>query len=227
MTKMERTGRRQTDRKDDRNRGRSPVMITGLSLIAIGILLCGGSVISMLIAHFNKINEVADYLEDIETASFSGAWDGYSDDEEEDEEGDTVTAEEDPLVKIGVLSIPSIGVKELIVDGSDKRALRGSLGHIKSTVYPGEMGNCAIAGHRNYNFGLYFNRLNEVKLGDSISVATANGTYNYVVTNIVVVEPQDVSVLTDFSNVEELTLITCTPLYIASHRLIVQALRVD
>lgn len=84
------------------------------------------------------------------------------------------------------------------------------------------MGNCAIAGHRNYSFGLCFNRLNEVAVGDEITITTKEKDYIYTVTETKVVEPEEISVL-DQTKDTRLTLITCTPIYIASHRLIIIA----
>ena len=88
------------------------------------------------------------------------------------------------------------------------------------------MGNCVIAGHRNYTFGTYFNRLNEVQVGDMIYFDTRTETYAYQVSEIQVVEPDDLEILDDRDS-EQLTLYTCTPLYIATHRLVVIADRVE
>lgn len=121
---------------------------------------------------------------------------------------------------IAILRIPTINCEEIVRKGSDKRALHGALGHVAKTANPGELGNCAIAGHRNYNFGLYFNRLNEVRLDDEIMIDTKDATYTYKVMSIKVVEPEEVSVL-ESTDEATITLITCTPLYIATHRLIV------
>lgn len=123
---------------------------------------------------------------------------------------------------LAALSIPSISCKEVVKEGSDRGTLAKALGHMEGTALPGQVGNCVIVGHRNYNFGLYFNRLNEVAIGDEITISTKEGTYTYIVMETKVVEPEEVSVLgqTEEAN---LTLITCTPIYIATHRLIVVA----
>lgn len=123
---------------------------------------------------------------------------------------------------LGVLSIPSISCKELIKEGSVTLLPTNALGHIKGTALPGKNGNCVIAGHRNYSFGIYFNRLDEVKIGDEIKIITEEGTFIYIVTKTQVVEPEEIWIL---DNTEEarLTLFTCTPIYIATHRLVVVA----
>ena len=75
------------------------------------------------------------------------------------------------------------------------------------------------------NYREYFNRLDEVEKGDTITVQNNNNTYNYTVTDIFVVEPQEVSVLeSDKDGHSEITLITCTPLRVGTHRLIVKGI---
>ena len=125
-----------------------------------------------------------------------------------------------------VVRIPKIDSKEPVKEGTNKSALSASLGHEPGTASPGEVGNCVIAGHRNYNFGKYFNRLDEVEVGDEIFVDTRDNTYEYKVSEIKVVEPEDIEIL-DPTEDEQLTLYTCTPIYIATHRLVVIAKRVD
>ena len=123
---------------------------------------------------------------------------------------------------MAVLSIPSISCKDIIKEGCSRRVLAKALGHMEGTALPGNSGNCVIAGHRNYSFGLHFNRLNEVTVGDEITIALKEELYNYTVIEIKVVEPEELWVL-DQTDDARLTLITCTPIYIGSHRLIVVA----
>jgi sortase A len=123
---------------------------------------------------------------------------------------------------IGIMKIPVIDLKVAIGDGVDMSTLKYAVGHFKETPYPGEKGNCAIAGHRSYTYSQYFNRLDEVKIGDKITITTTKGEFTYVVYKTYVVEPSEVSVLNNTKDAE-LTLITCTPVRIATHRLIIKA----
>ena len=125
-----------------------------------------------------------------------------------------------------ILRIPSIDSENPVREGVTNSVLADSLGHESGTGYIGEAGNCVIAGHRNYTFGKFFNRLDEVELNDLIYVDTADDTYTYVVKAIKVVEPDDLSVLEDTPDSETLTLYTCTPIYIATHRLVIIAERI-
>ncbi|MBE5906118.1 MAG: class D sortase [Lachnospiraceae bacterium] len=124
-----------------------------------------------------------------------------------------------------VLRIPKIDTEDPVKEGVSKSALAAALGHESSTVNPGETGNCVIAGHRNYTFGKFFNRLDEVECGDRIYIDTPEETYTYQVQSVKVVEPTEISILENTSE-EQLTLYTCTPIYIATHRLVVIAKRI-
>ena len=123
-----------------------------------------------------------------------------------------------------ILRIPGIESESPVREGVSQGVLADSLGHEPDTAAVGEVGNCVIAGHRNYSFGKYFNRLDEVNIGDSIYIDTLDGTLSYEVTGIKVVEPSDISVL-DQTDEEILTLYTCTPIYIGTHRLVITAKR--
>lgn len=124
---------------------------------------------------------------------------------------------------LGIIQIKKIKVNEPIVAGVSKSNLRAGIGHITGTTAPGQAGNCALAGHRNYAFKKLFSRLDELKVGDEIKITTKNEDLTYKVTETKVVTPDDVSVLKGSKDKSIITLITCTPKYVASHRLIVTA----
>ena len=121
-----------------------------------------------------------------------------------------------------LLRITKIDLEEAVNEGSTKGVLSSALGHVENTALPGDNGNCCIAGHRNYVFGKYFNRLEEITPGDVIELETMDSLYTYEVDSIEVVEPEEISVL-DYKDGKNLTLITCTPFMVGTHRLIVHA----
>lgn len=125
---------------------------------------------------------------------------------------------------IGIIEIDKIDIRLPVAEGADLATLKFSLGHMPETASLGAIGNAAVAGHRSHSFGSFFNRLDEVAVGDEIVVTVYGGdTYTYEVYETLVVEPDDVSVLRGSSNHRVLTLITCTPIYTSTHRLIVHA----
>lgn len=137
-------------------------------------------------------------------------------------------ADEEPKVKpdeketVCLLRISKIKLEEAVKEGSTRGVLSSALGHVENTAFPGEDGNCCIAGHRNYVFGKYFNRLNEITVGDVIELKTKDSVYEYEVVSTEVVEPEEVRVL-EYAEGRNLTLITCTPFMVGTHRLIVHA----
>jgi len=132
---------------------------------------------------------------------------------------DTITAPADDAV--GVIQIPKIGVDQAVVEGVGVEDLKKGPGHYPGTPLPGEAGNSAIAGHRT-TYGAPFNRLDELKQGDPITVRTRAGTFRYEVSTSTVVSPDEVSVL-DPTPDNRLTLTTCNPKYSAAERLIIVA----
>jgi sortase A len=140
------------------------------------------------------------------------------------DEGQLEADEEDvwhPTV-LGRIKIPAIEIDLLLIEGTSAAELNLGAGHIVGSAFPGDIGNCAIAGHRNYVFGSYFSRLDEIAIGNVITINYGKKNFEYVVDEIFVVEPEDVSVLESESNQSIVTLITCTPKGANTHRLIVQ-----
>lgn len=122
---------------------------------------------------------------------------------------------------IATLRISKIHLEVPVIEGTDDLTLNRGVGHVASTAYPGENGNVAIAGHRDG----FFRGLKDVNLGDMIEMVTLQGTQNYVIDRITIVDPSDVSVLEPRPSTS-LTLITCYPFYFvgsAPKRYIVQA----
>lgn len=185
--------------------------IIGLTLIALGLGLLLSSIALNLKQYYSKKKTVQEFKEYIESGDAFLDTDG----------NEAVTGD-----MLYILRIPSIDSENPVREGTDRDVLSDSLGHESGTAFAGEEGNCVIAGHRNYNFGKYFNRLDEVEIDDLIYLDSATETYTYVVTDIHVVDPTDVEILEPIEGKETLTLYTCTPIYIATHRLVIIAERV-
>lgn len=122
---------------------------------------------------------------------------------------------------LAVLRITKVGLEVPVLEGTNDLILDRGVGHIQGTVLPGEDGNVGIAGHRDG----FFRVLKDVKPGDAIDVIETHRTDRYIVDRIVLVRPEDVSVLQPRSG-PSLTLVTCYPFYYigsAPQRYIVQA----
>ncbi len=122
------------------------------------------------------------------------------------------------------IEIPSIGVDAVVVELQgldDIENLKKGPGHVPGTAYPGQEGNAVISGHRT-TYGAPFNRLDDLGPGDAVLLHTASETFIYRVSETLVVQPTDLSVL-DQSGPPRLTLTSCHPEFRASQRLVVVA----
>ncbi len=123
---------------------------------------------------------------------------------------------------IGKIIIPSVEIDMLIVEGENNHNLGVGAGHMLDTAYPGQVGNCVLAGHRNYTFGSMFNRLGEVKLGEEINICIKEIMYKYIVDEIEVIEPTNFELLEQPKDARRVTLLTCHPINIGNKRLLIK-----
>lgn len=122
------------------------------------------------------------------------------------------------------LEIPRMGLNRIVVEGATADALTKGPGHFPETPLPGQLGNAAIAGHRTTHLHPFFD-IDKLQPGDQIFVTTFNGRYVYQVTGTEVVDPDayaDVIPTTDVTKAT-LTLVSCTPRYSATNRIVVRA----
>ena len=125
--------------------------------------------------------------------------------------------------KDNTLVISALNFEKQIYDGPTVYELRFGLWHLPGIGSPDKGGNTVIAGHRfTYSGPAIFYHLDQVKVGDSMTIYWNQIRYDYQVIAIKVVPPTELSVQ-DNTKEPMLTLITCTPLWTASNRLIVQA----
>jgi sortase A len=130
------------------------------------------------------------------------------------------------------LQIPSIGLDSKIIQIGTKTDAQGhflwetaafAVGYHKGTALPGDAGNVVLSGHiSSPREGAIFNKLPQVEPGDGIVVSTADRQYLYVVSETKVVTPDAVEVL-DPTDEAIVTMLTCVPDGIYSHRLVVRA----
>lgn len=130
---------------------------------------------------------------------------------------------------VGRIQIPAIGADWYFYEGVDLSILKDGPGHYMGTPLPGQPGNAAIAGHRT-TYGAPFNRIDELKSGDEITISYITGaefTYSYRTTDIVSPDQTDVLQARDFDGDGELdntlTLTACHPKYSARQRIVVRA----
>lgn len=102
-------------------------------------------------------------------------------------------------------------------------------GHLYGTSLPvgGEGTHAVITGHRGLVDAMMFTRLDELDEGDFMYVEVLGSTLGYQVDRVSVIDPDDVSQLKIAPGEDRLTLMTCTPYGVNTHRLLVSGHRVD
>jgi sortase A len=122
---------------------------------------------------------------------------------------------------IGRIEIPSIGVGQVVIQGTDAAELRKGPGHYPDTPFPGLGGTVAIAGHRT-TYGAPFRNVNDLSRGDEIVLVMPYARFTYAVQKTQIVAPTATWVTRDVGY-ERLVLSACHPLYSAAQRIIVFA----
>ena len=122
-----------------------------------------------------------------------------------------------------VITIPSIEIDFVVVEGTDYEDLKMGPGHYLDTADPWDgSGRVGIAGHRTTYLAPFFD-LDQVAVGDRISLLTRFGTYRYEVTANFVLPEETAGRVLKQTTEPTLVLTTCHPKYASSQRLIVEA----
>lgn len=113
---------------------------------------------------------------------------------------------------LGVLEVASVGLKVPVYPTDSELSMDRGAGVIDGMSYPHEGGNIGIAGHRDG----YFRVLKDVQIGDTIALQTLQGSKDFTVDSVQVVEITDTHLLQDTDD-QTVTLVTCYPFYFVGH----------
>ena len=129
---------------------------------------------------------------------------------------------------ISTVNIPKIDVSLPVYHGTDERTLSSGAGHLQGTSFPigGENTHSIITGHTGLSNKRLFTDLTELVLGDVFYLKTIGQTLSYEVDSINIVDPSDTSLLNVEDGKDYVTLLTCYPYGINSHRLLVRGYRI-
>ena len=130
---------------------------------------------------------------------------------------------------LGYLDIPSLGITLPVAHGTEEGTLQTAVGHLEWSSLPvgGESTHCVLSGHRGLPSSELLTNIDRMEVGDLFTLHVLDETLNYAVDNIAVVEPDDFSLLGVTEGKDHVTLLTCTPYGINSHRLLVRGVRLD
>ena len=127
------------------------------------------------------------------------------------------------------IKIPRIQVNLPVYHGSERETLEKGVGHLEGTSLPvgGNGTHACLSAHSGLPTAELFTNLTMLEIGDMFYIHVLDKTLAYQVDHISVVEPTDISLLTIEEGTDYITLITCTPYAVNTHRLLVRGTRVD
>lgn len=130
---------------------------------------------------------------------------------------------------MGIIEIPKINVHLPIYHGSDDIVLTKGIGHIQESSLPigGKNTRSLLTGHRGLPTSKLFTRLDELNIGDYFFIKVYNQTNAYQINKIDIIKPEDTNKLTIIPDKDLVSLITCTPYGINTHRLVITGERVE
>jgi len=130
---------------------------------------------------------------------------------------------------MGYIQIPKIGVELPIYHGTAEETLDKGVGHLLGTSLPvGGIGtHSVLTGHSGLAGTRMFSDLDQLKIGDVFYVRVLDETHAYMILDINTVLPEDTSKLEIDPQRESVTLVTCTPFGVNTHRLLVRGERIE
>ena len=146
----------------------------------------------------------------------------------------TSTQYQDYLRQLGGLSamarlhVPSVGIDLPVYHGTSEDTLARGVGHLYGTSLPvgGEGTHTVLTSHTGLSTATLFDHLDKVKVGDKVYVDVSGESLAYEVDQIKVVLPNEIDDLAPIQGEDLLTLMTCTPYAVNTHRLLVRAHRI-
>lgn len=113
----------------------------------------------------------------------------------------------------GVISIPKIELEMPIYLGATTEHMAAGAAHLSQTSLPigGKNTNCVLAGHRGYRGAAYFTYVDQLQVGDQVSITNLWETLEYQVSEIRIIEPNDVKAIHIQEGKDVVTLLTCHP----------------
>lgn len=128
---------------------------------------------------------------------------------------------------MGYIKIPKINVDLPIYHGCKEESLQKGVGHLEDTALPigGKGNHCVLSGHRGLPAAELFTDLDKLEKGDQFYLYILDKILTYEVDQIKVISPEEVQDLRTIPDRDLVTLITCTPYGVNSHRLLVRGTR--
>lgn len=232
-----------------KNRIRSNIIGLGLIFFFLcGLLIAVYPIISNQLAKHNTIQGIEEYkayTANLSNAEMANAWDAariYNDNLAGDPVRDPYLADSGMALPenyievlnpagdgiMGYLEIPSVDIRLMIAHGTSDDVLDNSAGHIEQTSLPigGASTHAVLTAHTGMSNARLFTDLINVKQGDKFYIYVLDEMLTYQVDQIDIISPDEVDQLRIVPGEDYVTLLTCTPYGINSHRLLVRGVRI-
>ena len=130
---------------------------------------------------------------------------------------------------MGYISVPKIDVRIPIYHGTSSDILQKGVGHLEGSSFPvgGESTHAILSAHRGLPSSRLFTDLDQLEEGDIFYIYVLNEVLAYQVDQILVTEPSETEALKIVDGKDYVTLVTCTPYAINTHRLLVRGERIE
>ena len=215
---------------------RLPLVVMFLILVA-GLSVMGYPLVSDWLSVYTAKVEIADYttaVEEEDSTQLDAMWtqaEEYNQSLNSATKTSVVSYEDLLSVTdaIGYLEIPKIGVYMPIYHGIDTEVLEKGIGHMPGTSLPvgGKSTHCVLSGHTGLPAAKILTDLDKMKEGDLFYLHVLGRTLAYKVDQIKVVLPEETDDIKITEGKDYVTLLTCTPYGINTHRLLVRGERTD
>lgn len=171
------------------------------------------------------LKEANAYNERLTTSSIM---DAFSDEEVQNSDEYLKILNVDQNGTMGYISIPKIDVKIPIYHGTSAKVLQKGVGHLEGSSFPvgGETTHAILSAHRGLPSARLFTDLDQLVEGDMFYIYMLDQVLTYKVDQITVIDPSETEPLRLQDGKDYVTLVTCTPYAVNTHRLLVRGTRV-
>lgn len=219
----------------------------GLLILLIGLILILYPLLSDILFSFNHSTAISKYEDSVsvttkeEILKKKEESEKYNQELKDSEKGQVKTPDEvtekgvsylnllNQGDVLGYIKIPKIDVNLPIYHGVSNNVLETGIGHMERTSLPNGKTNshCVLAGHSGLMKSRLFDDIDKLEIGDIFLIKALDETYAYEVDQIKVVEPRETKDIEIVDGKEYVTLLTCVPYGINSHRLLVRGIGID
>ena len=223
-------------------KNRSTIILILIFLVGLSVMLY--PTVSDYINQKNQSRAVASYSEEVENLSdvdyqaYFNAADDYNRRLAETPDAfyrpDEVSGYTDTLDVsgtgiMGYITISKIGVELPIYHGTSDGVLQVAAGHLEGSSLPvgGAGTHAVISAHRGLPSAKLFTNLDELEVGDTFTITVLDRVLTYEVDQISIVLPTETDLLQPVEGKDYVTLMTCTPYGINTHRLLVRGKRIE